>query len=120
MWLINKLTPDFKTIADFRKNNINIVKELFRAFNLFLKEQDLFKSQDIAVDGTKLKAVNSMDKSYTKEFLKKEEDKIDEKINRFLREMDENDEIEDKESVLDRTKVKEIVEKLKEKKNNLV
>lgn len=120
MWLINKLTPDFKTISDFRKNNINIVKELFRAFNLFLKEQDIFKSQDIAVDGTKLKAVNSMDKSYTKEFLKKEEDKIDEKINRFLREIDENDEIEDKESVLDRTKVKEIVEKLKEKKNNLV
>ncbi len=72
------------------------------------------------MDGTKLKAVNSMDKSYTKEFLKKEEGKIEEKIDRFLREMDENDEKEDKESVLDRTKVKEIVEKLKERKNKLV
>ena len=43
MWLINKLTPDFKTISDFRKDNIDTVKSLFRKFNLFLKEQDLFK-----------------------------------------------------------------------------
>ena len=43
MWLMRKLTPDFKTIADFRKYSIDTVKSLFRKFNLFLKEQDLFK-----------------------------------------------------------------------------
>ena len=54
MWLINKLTPDFKTIADFRKNNVDSVKSLFRKFNSFLKDQGLFKSHDISVDGTKI------------------------------------------------------------------
>ncbi len=120
MWLINKLKPDFKTIADFRKDNIDTVKSIFRRFNIFLKEQDLFKSHDIAIDGTKMKAVNARERSFTKEQLKKQQDRIDEKIDRFLREMDENDEKEDKESVLDRTKVKEIVEKLKEKKKRLI
>ena len=71
MWLIRKLTPDFKTISDFRKNNVNSVKSLFRKFNLFLKDQGLFRSHDIAVDGTKLKAVNSMDRSYTRAYLEK-------------------------------------------------
>ena len=61
MWLIRKLTHDFKTIADFRKNNVDSVKSLFRKFNSFLKEQGLFKSDEIAVDGAKIKAVNSMD-----------------------------------------------------------
>ena len=79
MWLINKLTPNFKTISDFRKDNIDVVKSLFRKFNLFLKEQGLFKSRDIAVDGTKVKAVNSMDRSYSKERFKKTIDDIDRK-----------------------------------------
>ena len=64
MWLIRKLTPDFKTIADFRKNNVDSVKSLFRKFNLFLNYQGLFKSNDITVDGTKIKAVNSIDEVY--------------------------------------------------------
>ena len=79
MWLIHKLTPDFKTISDFRKDNIDTVKSLFRKFNFFLKEQGLFKSRDIAVDGTKVKAVNSMDRSYSKERFKKTIDDIDRK-----------------------------------------
>ena len=70
MWLIRKLTPDFKTIADFRRDNIDVVKSLFRKFNLFLKEQGLFKSHDIAVDGTKMKAVNARERPYTRAYLK--------------------------------------------------
>ena len=64
MWLISKLPPDFKKIVDFRKCNVCAVKSLFHELTLFLKDQGLFKSHDIAVDCTKIKAVNSMDRSY--------------------------------------------------------
>ena len=83
--------PNFKTIADFRKCNIDAVKSLFRKFNLILKDQGLFKSLDIAVDGTKVKAVNSMKRSYSKQRLKKTMDDLDNKIDKFIREVDEND-----------------------------
>ena len=116
MWLIHKLTPDFKTISDFRKDNIDVVKSLFRKFNLFPKEIGLFKSHDIAVDGTKMKAVNSMDRSYSKEKLKKTMDDLDRKIDKYLKEMDENDEIEED---IDKDKIRKAIEKLREKKETL-
>ena len=95
MWLMRKFTPDFKTIADFRRDNIDMVKSLFRKFNLFLKEQGLFKSHDIAVDGTKVKAVIQFDRFYSKEKLKKTIDDIDRKVEKYLHDMDENDAIEE-------------------------
>lgn len=116
MWLIRKLTPDFKTIADFRKDNIGLIKSLFHEFNLFLKEHNLFASHDIAIDGTKMKAVNSMDRSYTKEYLKKQQDRIDKKIEKYLREMDDNDAIEQD---IDRSKIREAIEKLNERRKKL-
>ena len=116
MWLIRKLTPDFKTIADFRKNNVDSVKSLFRKFNSFLKDQGLFKSDDIAVDGTKIKAVNSMDRSYSKERLKKTVDAIDEKIEKYLHDMDVNDAIEED---IDREKISRAIENLRKKKKEL-
>ena len=60
-----------------------------------LKDQGLFKSHDIAVDGTKIIAINSMERSYSKQRLKKTMDDLDNKIDKYLREMDENDEIEE-------------------------
>ena len=116
MWLMRKLTPDFKTISDFRKDNVDTVKSLFRKFNLFLKEQDLFKSHDIAIDGTKIKAVNSMDNSYSRERLKKTMDDIDRKVEKYLHDMDENDAIEED---IDREKIRKAIEKLREKKETL-
>ena len=80
MWLINRLTPDFKTISDVRKDNIGTVKSLFEKFNLFLKDLGLFKSSDTLVDGKKIKAVNSRDRSYSIERLKKTMEDIDSKI----------------------------------------
>jgi transposase len=111
MWLIRKLTPGFKTIADFRKNNVDLVKSLFRNFNLFLKDQDLFKSNEIAVDRRKVKAANSKDRSYSKERPKKTVVAIDEKIEKYLHDMDENDVIEDD---IDGEKTFRLIEKLME------
>ena len=116
MWLIRKLTPDFKIIADLRKNNVDSVKLLFRKFNLFLKDQGLFKSHDVAVDGTKIKAVNSMDRSYSKERLRKTLEAIEEKIEKYLHDMDENDGIEED---IDREKITRAIEKLRKKKKEL-
>ena len=116
MWLIRKLKPDFKTISDFRKDSVDIVKGLFRRFNLFLKEHDLFKSHDIAIDGTKMKAVNAKERSFTKEQLEKQQDNVDEKIEKFLKEMDENDAIEQD---IDRSKIREAIEKMNERKKKL-
>ena len=114
MWLIRKLKPDFKTIADFRKYNIDTVKSLFRKFNLFLKDQGLFRSHDIAVDGTKIKAVNSMYRSYSGERLKKTIEDIDGKIERYLHDRDKNDAIEED---IGREKISRAIEKLREKRD---
>jgi transposase len=95
MWLIRKLASDFKKIADFGKCNVGAVKSSFHELTLFLKDQGLFKSHDIAVDGTKIIAINSMERSYSKQRLKKTMDDLDNKIDKYLREMDENDEIEE-------------------------
>ena len=115
-WLIHKLTPDFKTISDFRKDNIDTVKSLFRKFNLFLKEIGPFKSLDITVDGTKTKTVNARERSYTRAYLKMEQDRIDKRIDKYLHDMDENDAIEEN---IDKEKIRKAIEKLREKKETL-
>ena len=64
IWLMKKLTPDFKTIADFRKDNADALREVFREFVFFSGELDLFGGELIGVYSTKLKAVNSNDRNF--------------------------------------------------------
>ncbi len=64
IWLMRKLHPDFKTIADFRKENRKQLKQIFREFNLFCKDCGLFGGQLVAVDGTKFRANNSKRNNY--------------------------------------------------------
>ena len=59
MWLLKKLTPDFKTIADFRKDNRDAIKKVFKEFTYLCKKLDLFGGELVAIDGSKFKAVNS-------------------------------------------------------------
>jgi transposase len=59
MWLMKKLTPDFKTVADFRKDNIDCIKPVFKEFVYLCRSLDLFGAELIAIDGSKFKAVNS-------------------------------------------------------------
>ncbi len=58
MWLMKKLAPDFKTIADFRKDNVDCVKGVFKEFVKLCMGLDLYGSKLVAIDGVKLKAVN--------------------------------------------------------------
>ena len=66
MWLLRGLTPDFKTIADFRKDNRDAFKFVFRQFVLLCRKLELFGGELLAVDGTRLKAVNSTERNFTR------------------------------------------------------
>ena len=63
MWLTNRLAPDFKTIADFRKNNGKAVRRGCTEFVMLCEKFDLFNSAFVAIDGSKFKAVNNRDKT---------------------------------------------------------
>ena len=80
MWLIGGLTPDFKTIADFRKDNRDAFKPVFREFVLLCRKLELFGGELLAVDGTRLKAVNSTERNFTHAKLTKQIESIDQKL----------------------------------------
>lgn len=80
-WLLRKLKPDFKTIADFRKDNAKAIKGVFRQFTLLCKQWELYGGQVIAVDGSKFRASNSKRNNYNEKKIKRHLKYIDEKIN---------------------------------------
>jgi transposase len=65
MWLTGRLMPDFKTIADFRRDNGTAIQATCRQFVLLCRELDLFSDAVVGIDGSKFKAVNNRDKNYT-------------------------------------------------------
>ncbi|MCE2435683.1 MAG: transposase [Candidatus Latescibacteria bacterium] len=79
MWLLRRLCPDHKTIANFRKDNPKAFKEVFLAFTVLCRQMSLFGGELIAVDGSKFKAVNSPHRNFTKDKLKKRLQKIEQK-----------------------------------------
>jgi transposase len=91
MWLLRKLRPDFKTIADFRRDNRRAFKQVFRDFVLLCRKLDLFGKELVAIDGSKFKAQNNKDKNFCDSFLKKKIEEIDERLEKYLAEMDEGD-----------------------------
>ena len=116
MWLLKKLKPDFKTIADFRKDNIKAFKKVFREFTLLCRKLDLFGKELIAIDGSKFKAVNNKDKNFTKNILNKKLKEIDEKIDNYLKELDKGDEAEQGDHRPTATELKEKIAQLKKRK----
>jgi len=91
MWLLGKLAPDLKTIADFRRDNRAAIREVCREFTLYCRELDLFGGELVAIDGSKFKAVNSRHRNFTGRKLERLIERADEKIERYLQELDEND-----------------------------
>lgn len=115
-YLLNRLTPDFRTIADFRKDNAKALKEVFRAFVRLCIKLELYQKELLAVDGSKFRAVNSKDNCYNAEILKKKLDRIDKHIAEYLKTMDENDTAEPEEKKLTPEQVKEAVKELRSRK----
>jgi transposase len=84
MWLLGRLAPDFKTIADFRKHNTKAIRSVCREFVLICRKLDLFSDAFVAIDGSKFKAVNNRDRNYTQAKLKRRLEDIDKSIERYL------------------------------------
>jgi transposase len=84
MWLLRQLTPDFKTIADFRKDNTEALKKVCREFTLLCKKLDLFGGELVGIDGSKFSAVNHNSRAYTKHKLQRLIKEIDEKIDAYF------------------------------------
>jgi transposase/IS5 family transposase len=91
IWLLRTLKPDFKTIADFRRDNRGAFKSVFRQFVLLCRRLDLFGRELLAVDGTRIKAVNNKDRNFTRNSLAKFIRTADERLNDYLRRLDEGD-----------------------------
>jgi len=84
MWLTGRLAPDFKTIADFRKDNGEAIRLVCREFVMLCRKLELFTDAFVAIDGSKFKAVNNRDRNFTKAKLKRRLQQIDQSIERYL------------------------------------
>jgi transposase len=91
LWLLRSLRPDFKTIADFRKDNRKAFKPLFKQFNLLCRKLGLFGAELVAIDGSKFKAVNNPYRHYTQKQLAELVQKIESRIDQYLSELDAQD-----------------------------
>ena len=91
IWLLRHLRPDFKTIADFRRDNHAAFRSVFRAFVLLCRQLDLFGRELLAVDGTRIKAVNNKDRNFTRASLRQYIDAADKRLADYLRRLDEGD-----------------------------
>ena len=91
IWLLRTLKPDFKTIADFRADNRKAFRAVFRQFVVLCRKLDLFGRELLGVDGTRIKAVNNKDRNYTKSSLEKFIKAVDERLDEYLKRLDEDD-----------------------------
>jgi transposase len=91
MWLTGRLTPDFKTIANFRKDNGPAIRAACRQFIVLCRQLNLFSEAVVAVDGSRFKAVNNRDRNYTSAKVQKRMEHIEASINRYLSALDTAD-----------------------------
>lgn len=91
MWLTGHLTPDFKTIANFRKDNGRAISNVCRQFVVLCQRLGLFSDVLVAVDGSKFKAVNNRDRNFTSAKLQRRMEEIAASIDRYLSALDTAD-----------------------------
>ena len=91
IWLLRYRKPDFKTIADFRSANRNAFRPIFRQFVLLCRQPDLYGRELLAVDGTRIKAVNNKDRNFTRASLTQFINLADAKLDDYLQRLDQSD-----------------------------
>ena len=84
IWLTGRLAPDFKTIADFRKDNGEAIRKVCREFVTLCRRLNLLSDASVAIDGSKFKAVNARDRNFTPTKMQRRLEQIDESIKRYL------------------------------------
>lgn len=119
MWLLKKVVPDFRCIADFRKDNAKAIKEVFKAFVNLCNGAGLLSHESVVIDGSKFRAVNADNKSYISANVSKVLKDIDEKIDRYMSEMDARDKEEAKPGELEKEDLTKVLDYLERRKGQL-
>ena len=91
LWLLGKLTPDFKTIADFRKDNLKPLQGVARQFTLLCRKLELFGGELLAIDGSKFRAVNARDQNFSAAKLQELLAHTDARLAEYLQLLDQSD-----------------------------
>jgi transposase len=91
IWLTGRLTPDFTTIADFRKDNGDSIRKVCREFVLLCRRLKLFTDAAVAIDGSKFKAVNNRDKNFTDRKIQARMEQLEQAIARYMNELDRDE-----------------------------
>lgn len=119
MWLLNRLTPDFKTIAEFRRLNPEAIVGACRSFVTFCREQGLYGGERVAIDGSKFEAVASRKQVWTPERLARVLTAIDRNIHDYLAKLDEHDEKGETQLDASAPDIKQVLAILSERKDAL-
>jgi transposase len=117
IWLLRSLRPDFKTIADFRRDNKAALQQVCRQFTLLCRKLDLFGGELVAVDGSKFRAVNSKDRNFNEARLRELLAGIDARIKNYLTDLDAGDAAEPAGEGLSREALAAKIEQLRERKD---
>ena len=114
MWLLGRLVPDHKTIADFRKDNGGAIKKVCARFVELCRRLGLLSKASVAIDGSKFKAVNNRDKNFTSAKVERRRRQLEESVSRYLSQLDTADLQDPSETLtLKKARIKEKLEKLK-------
>lgn len=119
MWLLKKIAPDFRCIADFRKDNAKAIKEVFKAFVKLCNAAGLLSHESVVIDGSKFRAVNADNKSYVSSNATKVLLDVEEKINQYMKELDEIDSAESKAGALTKEDITGVLDYLERRKAQL-
>ncbi len=113
MWLLGRLAPDHKTIADFRKDNGGALKKVCARFVELCRRMGLLSKASVAIDGSKFKAVNNRDKNFSSAKVERRRKQLEESVSRYLSQLDTADRQDPSETLtLKKGRIKEKLEKL--------
>ena len=119
MWLTGRLTPDFKTIADFRRISGPAIRRVCSQFVLLCRRLNLFTQAVVAIDGSKFKAVNSRDRNFTPTKIDRRVEQIEQSIQRYLEEMETADRTQPTEAGVKAKHLGRKIERLREQMKHL-
>lgn len=119
MWLLGKIVPDFRCIADFRKDNARAIKSIFREFVILCNKTGLLSHEAAVIDGSKFRAVNSDNNCHVRTNVEKLIKQADERIAKYMAELDAADKSERRSEELTREEIRETLAYLERRKLQL-
>jgi hypothetical protein len=116
MWLVNKLIPDFRSIARFRADNADAIKKVFKQLVSFCDEAGIISHKTFAIDGTKIRAVNSKEKNFTEKKLNQRLEMLNANLEKYNNELDAADTDETPEAELTKEQLQGKIAEIEERK----